>query len=405
MLIVITNGYPFGGEPFLQSEAPYLPEDTVFFAISADPHAKKGTEHRDAYRIGDGSATANSYFNAARALFDREIYKEIGILKKGRKLSTSSIRRLLSTYGSAWTHYKKITDILDKNYPGCVVEDFIVYSYWMDVHAVIAVLLKRKYGNVKTVSRCHGYDLYEYRHKTNYIPFRKLVFSSLDVIAPISDNGKHYLIETYGDHFAGKLKVFRLGTKDVGLNPVADNEMFTIVSCSSITKVKRLGLIVEALSCLKIPVKWVHFGDGDQGTAIKKLAVEKLDNSTIEYVFMGQTEKTEILQYYTNNHIDLFINTSESEGIPVSVMEAMSCGIPVVATDVGGTSEIVMDGINGKLVMKDAGPETIADALMTFVEMDENETSEYRKEARETWRKNYQDKVNFKRFAEMLESL
>ena len=40
-------------------------------------------------------------------------------------------------------------------------------------------------------------------------------------------------------------------------------------------------------------------------------------------------------------HIDLFINTSSSEGVPVSIMEALSVGIPIIATDVGGTKEIV----------------------------------------------------------------
>lgn len=401
---MITSGYPFGGEPFLQSEAPYLPEDTVFFAISADTQ-KKSAEQRDAYRIGDGSATIYSYFNAVKALFDRDFYKELGVLKKSKKLSFASIRRLLSTYCSAWSHYKRICGILDNNYSGRTTEGFTVYSYWMDVHAVMAVLIKRKYGNVKTVSRCHGYDLYEYRHKTNYIPFRELVFSSLDVIVPISNNGMNYLIDTYGDLVASKLAVFRLGTKDVGLNPDVDNNIFTIVSCSSITKVKRLELIVEALSYLKIPVKWVHFGDGDQRITIKELSDKKLNKSKIDYVFMGHTEKNDILKYYTNNHVDLFINTSESEGIPVSVMEAMSCGIPVVATDVGGTSEIVKDGINGKLILKNANPEAIATTLMEFVNMDEKQIANYRKGARETWRKNYQDKVNFKRFAEMLESL
>jgi len=45
----------------------------------------------------------------------------------------------------------------------------------------------------------------------------------------------------------------------------------------------------------------------------------------------------DVLNYYASNPVDVFINTSSSEGLPVSIMEAMSFGIPVIATNVGGT--------------------------------------------------------------------
>ena len=43
------------------------------------------------------------------------------------------------------------------------------------------------------------------------------------------------------------------------------------------------------------------------------------------------------------NDFDLFVNMSLSEGIPVSIMEAISFGIPIIATNVGGNAEIVND--------------------------------------------------------------
>jgi len=48
--------------------------------------------------------------------------------------------------------------------------------------------------------------------------------------------------------------------------------------------------------------------------------------------------------------IDIFALTSKTEGLPNAVMEAMACGRPVVATDVGGTGELVEDGVSGFLV-------------------------------------------------------
>ena len=68
----------------------------------------------------------------------------------------------------------------------------------------------------------------------------------------------------------------------------------------------------------------------------------------ITYEFKGNVDNAEILKYYRENSIDCFALLSEHEGAPVSIMEAESAGIPIVATDVGGVRELV-DG-NGFLL-------------------------------------------------------
>lgn len=64
--------------------------------------------------------------------------------------------------------------------------------------------------------------------------------------------------------------------------------------------------------------------------------------------------------------LDIYVQPSHSEGLPVATTEAMSMGLPVVATDVGGTREVVKNGITGILVPR-ADPEAMARAILNLL--------------------------------------
>lgn len=64
--------------------------------------------------------------------------------------------------------------------------------------------------------------------------------------------------------------------------------------------------------------------------------------------------------------LDLYVNTSRHEGIPMSVLEAMACGLPVVAPRVGGLSEIVEHGRQGFLI-EGSSPEKFAEACLRIL--------------------------------------
>jgi glycosyltransferase involved in cell wall biosynthesis len=63
---------------------------------------------------------------------------------------------------------------------------------------------------------------------------------------------------------------------------------------------------------------------------------------------------------------DVYLLPSYSEGLPMSILEAMNAGLPVLSTPVGGIPEIVIDGLNGYLV-KPGDEEALYDRLMRFV--------------------------------------
>ena len=80
-----------------------------------------------------------------------------------------------------------------------------------------------------------------------------------------------------------------------------------------------------------------------------------------------------LIKKYENNEVDIVVISSISErvpeGIPVSLMEAMSYEIPVIATDCGGTKELV-DGKSGILVNQN-DPKAITNAIFKLINNNE----------------------------------
>ena len=107
------------------------------------------------------------------------------------------------------------------------------------------------------------------------------------------------------------------------------------------------------------------------------------------------------MQFYADNHPVLFINLSYVEGIPVSIMEAFSYGIPALATDVGATKELVKNQNNGYLIKRDYMIGEVSDTINRYLALSDAEINQYRENAERTWEREYQEE-NFTSFVEAL---
>lgn len=253
--------------------------------------------------------------------------------------------------------------------------NIIIYSYWMHVVASVAARLKDRdfNNNVKSITRGHRYDLYDYASPMGIIPDRAYTFNQMNLVLPCSTDGVNYLKNKYPE-FSNKISVQRLGTFNQGMINCLREPVFTLVSCSGVRKIKRLDKIIKVLKVLmenNFKIKWIHLGDGPELSNIKKMAERELIEGT--YEFVGNLNNKEVYNWYKNNNVSCFINLSDSEGVPVSIMEAMSFGIPIVATNVGGTKEIVDHGINGYIVDKDSNIYSVADIIAKIISMPNEE--------------------------------
>ena len=80
---------------------------------------------------------------------------------------------------------------------------------------------------------------------------------------------------------------------------------------------------------------------------------------------MGDLQEKDVFRTYLAGSINLFVSVSETEGLPVSIMEAISFGIPVMATDVGGCREIA-NAHTGVLISKDFDVKSVAEEITRF---------------------------------------
>lgn len=273
---------------------------------------------------------------------------------------------------------------------GLQADSCVVYAYWSWPSALSAVLLQHEFPALRSVSRCHGGDLYEERQKPAYLPYRRLLARELDLLAFISQQGLEYF-ENRWNTPREKLKLARLGVFDPGARCAASaTDVLEVVSCSFAVGVKRLPLMMQVMRELSTRrrVRWSHIGGGPLFVQTKAEA-ERMAGGNLEVRFTGHLDPREVTRFYVNNPADVFLNTSESEGVPVSIMEAFSCGLPAVAPAVGGVPEIV-DDTCGRLFEPDAGAVEIA-RCVELVAADRS----LRDGARARWSERYDAAVNF----------
>jgi colanic acid/amylovoran biosynthesis glycosyltransferase len=290
---------------------------------------------------------------------------------------------------------------------GLNVRNSIFYTYWFDQAAMGIGLVKRTYPDLRLVSRVHGYDLYEERYSPPYWPGRKNALKLVDWLFADSEAGTDYLKKRYPDHIS-KFETARLGVADPGsVNSPSDDGVLRIVSCSIISPVKRVDLLLDgiAFAARQRPdqrIEWHHFGNGKTRADLQARADVEFPGNARAY-FPGYSTHQALMNFYRNNPIDMFFNVSISEGTPVSIMEAISCGIPVTATGVGGNREIVTDQ-NGMLLSPNPSPQEIANAIFLIREEPER-IAQKREGSHALWYELYNAEKNFTTFIRSIKAV
>lgn len=400
-LFVFANQFPYGyGETYMETEMTYWDKFEKVYIISLQLREKNMNSVRtvpvNAEIISIPFNIAGYLIYSFVAFTDGNFYSELKMLVKSNRLSLRSIAQLF-TYVSR-SHYESNVIRKKLNKRRISYENVVFYSYRFGYQPYVACLLKEKlHLKCDIYARAHGYDLYENRKKSGYIPMRRYLLKSLNYCFPVSNDGTKYLRDCF-PIFADKIQTRYLGTADHGIKKLERQETFKVVSCSNIVPVKRIDIIIDVLTLIKdYKIEWTHYGSGILEQDVKKKAEQKLPvNITVHW--RGVVPNAEVLHDYKKEQYNLFINVSTSEGLPVSIMEAASFGIPCIATDAGGTGELIENGTNGILLPVETSAEEIAKCIVDFITMSDLEYERYCMEARRIWKEKFWARKNYTNF-------
>lgn len=403
-ILLLTANFPYyPGEQFLEEEIKYwatnFPDRVIILPGNISDVSRK---------ISGNIAVDNSLAIKENVVYRRLFYlyvlfspvfrKEVKYVFRKYRLANPRcfIIALRTSYG-VYTLQRKL-----KRYLKLHQEKYIVYTYWFDTAAYAAALLKTKGMVDRVISRAHGFDLYEWIRPYGYMPLKRQFGSLVDEVLAISAEGKAYLEQTY-DTLRNKVRVARLGVRLTDkINPPNTTGRLIIVSTSFCTRNKRVDKIIESLAILTdrkplLNVTWHHIGNGPEWESLRQMASSLFKDSRVIYNFHGELTNREVHHFFADNPVDVFINVSDSEGIPVSIMEAMSFTIPAVAPAVGGIPELVNQE-NGILLKAMPDVQEIAEALSDTAHFRRHEVRNNAKKQIESFfnaEKNYKAMIDY----------
>jgi len=394
-IIIVTSSYPFGQkETYLENELNAISDkfDKIYLLPIYNPYSSEikrkipnntfvlptillqGKDRIIQFLIN--FEFNSSYFSE---LFTRRVL-----------FSRTKLKKWFNSYVLYVCSSKILTAFVEKYNP----DELVIYSYWAEA----PFFLNKKFSPYKKVVRMHGGDFYENRN-SGYLPMRNVIYQNADLLLPISIHIYSRLIDKYRIPLK-KIFLSYLGVNNTSLScSLKFDSNVNFISCSNIYPLKRIDLIFDILRNLDSSklINWTHIGDGESANEVREY-INKYSQKNLNVNFVGQKSQTEISTIYQTHYFDFFINTSEHEGLPVSIMEAFSYGIPAIATDVGGTSEIVNSN-NGLLIDRDFIIEEVVQKIDKLI--DEN-NSFLRSSAFETWFQKFNGTKNYNKLYEKL---
>jgi len=231
----------------------------------------------------------------------------------------------------------------------------LIHAHWAIPAGFLACLVSRQ---IPVITTLRGSDIKKFGKRRFFqYPIKYALKHSAQIIA-LSNDLKTEAIQLGACE--NKIQVIPNGVDIAKFKPASNYKIraelnlpdeFLILFAGDLIKLKGVDKLIKVSAKLMraLPHQLIILGDGPERARLEQLA-SNLESENV--FFIGRVQHQDVPLYM--NAVDVLVLPSESEGLPKCVQEAMACGTPVIATSVGGTPEIITDGVNGFLVNSEA---------------------------------------------------
>ncbi|HGV8438603.1 TPA: glycosyltransferase family 4 protein [Enterococcus faecium] len=273
----------------------------------------------------------------------------------------------------------------------------IVYVHYAGYNAPPILLAKMFNKSTKLIVNVHGSDVTpekKLEEKTNFLT--KYLVRKADLTVVPSSYFEEVVIEKYGEN--SPIWISPSAGIDFSLfnhqNKQVENEVFTIGYVSRIDKEKGWDTLLHAFKNL-IPhnknIRLIMVGDGAQNDEALAL-IKELGLETYVEKHNCLTQK-ELVNIYSSLDVFIFPSTRAGESLGLVGLEAMSCGTPVIGSNLGGIKTYVKDGENGFLIAP-GNQKELEMAIENYRNLTVEEKKKFSQHAVETAKKYDSKKVN-----------
>lgn len=231
----------------------------------------------------------------------------------------------------------------------------LLHVHYAMPHAVAAALGKDMAGSdIGVITTLHGTDVTVLGHDPGLRNTVRYGINKSTVVTAVSESLKQDTIELIDPtveirtiyNFIDEKRYVPLESETLKSELGIREDEKVIIHISNFRKVKNIPDVVKSFQLVlqSMDAKLLLVGEGPEKNQIEKLVAEL--NLEGNVIFTGKRDDlTELLSIS-----DLMFHLSEKEAFGLVLLEAMACGVPAVATDMGGIPEVVEDGVNGFIV-------------------------------------------------------
>jgi L-malate glycosyltransferase len=231
----------------------------------------------------------------------------------------------------------------------------LLHVHYAIPHSVSAYLARAMLAprRLPFVTTLHGTDITLVGADRSYLPITQFSIEQSDAVTAISEYLQGVTLEEFRIQRTVEVipnfvncDVFEPADGECRRSEFASDDEKVLVHLSNFRPVKRIPDVVEIFDRVRrrIPAKLLMIGDGPDRTVGEWMVREK--GLMRDVIFLGKQNQVQALL----NCADVLLLPSEIESFGLAALEAMACGVPVVASRVGGVPEVIDDGVEGYLV-------------------------------------------------------